>query len=714
MVEILTDTRLGTAQRISRQAPGERDILAILERERSEMIEVRSHHHKKWPDYNRLSRGNHWRQPPIGGDSQITFNVGAKIERVVDAVTNEGRVRAEALALDPSAEMDARSIDARLQDVQDKNRVGQIQSKAMFDCLGLGLGWIYTWWDPERRRGKGDIRIGWLDAYNAFVDAQARTPEDIQLFAIRKFYSLAHAKATWPEFANDFQPEKGTRTRDNTSGLYRPIEDVPDVRRGSGYSTYLTGSGSEGGSFIVERGESDGRNQAEDGGEVHVWEWYVRSMWADAVIEPKVLAAQGRDAATVARGEHRDLLRGNPLDPDGQDDDATHLKVHGDFADANRERMTPDQQLMFTAHMELHQNRIKSPEARALRRSLHPGGWRLIQTCGKLLLFDGPTPTGSEYLPVGCLRNYEDNSSFYPLSSWAGNEGMAHGVNLIWSQIIDLIRVAAHRPIFADAASGIKKTDLVSMVGGILMCNFDDGKPPVKFGEVMQLDPSWMNAAMTLKANFEEQEGFSPATEGQTPFAGASGDAIGLLQQASQIRIQKRSTGLMSCMADVGRALVAQIVKFDIEPMMLKTQADPGRLPLGASPAGDGSFFVPVNQEGGGRLAGVNPDTIGITVNASSTLARGKTARRNELVGLGREGLIHPSIVRQGLMTLGVLSPRDIEMQNQLEQQAMMAQQAPAAGPATPPGASGGGAPPVEETFGDFDRQRNSESQQRG
>ena len=164
-------------------------------------------------------------------------------------------------------------------------------------------------------------------------------------------------------------------------------------------------------------------------------------------------------------------------------------------------------------------------------------------------------------------------------------------------------------------------------------------------------------------------------------------------------------------MSDLGEAMLAGIIAYDTDPMTLKIQGDPRRMPEGAVPAQDakGSFFVPINQpswEGGvtNSLQALKPEDLDIEITAGGTIAQGRLERRNEIVGLLRQGLIHPQLAREKLVMINVMGPQDLERQQQLEAEAMQAQ----AGQ-LPPGVQGGpdpgGTPSAEETFGDFTRQ---------
>lgn len=676
MIEILEGKKNDpVARTLGNLSEGRKEIINVLRQVRERSIDQRSHHHCKWPDYGRLYRGEHWRYPPIGTDSQITYNVCGKVIKAGVPLVTQGRIRSSIMPRRPGAEQKALLIQARVDEIHEQNRMSAIQGLVMTDAMHLGTGCGETWWDDQANNGRGAHRQAWCDVYNVFPDAAATSPANIKILTVRRIYGLAEARQLWPDHADELKPETSGRTERESSGLYRPIEDLPN-RTWLGTQTIDDVNGLTGVQTVLPRrgGKAD---QYRFDDEVFVWEHHILSNYATAMLDPRVNAARGFEAEQEAEYENAELARGKWVDVAVEDDHATHRNRHRSHLRSRGSKMTRDEAELVMRHMDMHDDMEKSPEMRRLRASKYPGGWRFIQVSGDTVLYDGPQPNQSPYLPIAFMRNYEDPGYFWGLSEFTDLEPMQTGLNQTLSQIMDLIRFAAHRPLLVDSSQGITEEQLLAQVGIILWVNREKGVPPVEWAQALQLDPSWLNYAIHLEQGMLEQVGLSEIVEGGLPGSGLSGNALALIKEASMTRAVKRSEGFELWNKDMDLPLVAQIIIHDKDPMIVHAEGQQWQQMPGAVPAGNNqSYYIPMNMDGVNQLGDITIEDIGVKVTASGTAAKGKSHRRNELVGFYHDKLFGPRAMRQMLGELGDLTPQDLA-NIEAEEQAMAQQQGP-------------------------------------
>lgn len=680
---------------LMREEKGEKELARLLSDDWKRALDRRSHHHKKWADYGRLVRGDHHVLPPIGINSQLTLNLAGKTARVITAMITQGRVRFEATSKKPEAEQTSRVIDARCQDIQDANHVELTDKQILHDAVTYGNGYSYVWYDEDANDGSGAHLIDWLDCYNVAVDEYATNLRNAQNIVMRQLMPVGLAEVMWPEFKGRFKTERRATDTD-LSGIYRPEEDVPNTRpwqltsRFSGQNTAGTETFSDLGRESAE-GSSVTPTQ-----ETEIIHYYVKATYADAMYDPRVLVARGEDQAAQARDENERLAVGEWVDVDPNEDHGTHYAEHRkDFTlRAQGGELADEHGALLAEHMARHRQQMQDPMYRKMRASRYPGGRRLIMRSGDLILYDGPMKTGA--LPIAHMKCTEDPGNFYGLSKIVDSESIQHGVNLLYSLMLDQARFAAYRPVIIDENSNIKDESLVAQPGTTIRANRQQGIPPVEWAVSPSPDRFNLDYQRALVTAVEEQTGLSKAIEGQLPGSGLSGNALRTLVEGGKLIVTQIADNFRMLKIQQGEAVIAQIVAFDRDPMTLRVMANPSRPVEGSLPAEDGSgmVYVGINQpDGTNQIQTFVASDYGIAVNASGTVAMGKIEQRDEALTLFGQGLLHPELVRRKLANVGTLSPSDLVMQRELEMRDMQMQMGAMPPEAGPPADS---APPPE------------------
>ena len=688
-MEVL-DRRLDTAMLLMREEKGEKELARLLADDTKRMLDRRSHHHKKWADYGRLVRGDHHVLPPIGINSQLTLNLPGKTARVITAMITQGRVRFEVTSKKPESEENARVADARCQDIQDSNHVELTDKQILQDAVTYGNGYSYVWYDEDANEGTGEHRIDWLDCYNVAVDEYATQLRNAQVVMMRQLMPVGVAEAMWPEFKGRFKVERRATDTD-LSGLYRPEEDVPNTRPWQ-LTSRFSGSNGTGSETFSDLGRlSEEGAEATPTQETEIIQYFVKATYADAMYDPRVLKARGLDQEAQARDENARLGAGEWIDVEPDQDHGAHFAEHRkEFMARAQDGDLPDELgALLAEHLARHRQHMQDPMYRKMRASRFPGGRRLIIRAGDVILYDGPMKTGA--LPISHMKCMEDSGSFYGLSKIVDSESICHGVNLLYSTLLDQARFAAYRPCIIDEASGIKDESLVAQPGSVIRANRQPNVPPVEWAQAPPLDRSNLDYANSLVTSLEEQTGLSKAIEGQLPGSGLSGNALRTLVEGGKLIVTQIADNFRMLKIQQGEAVVAQMVAFDREPMMLRVQANPNRPIEGSVPAqdGSGSVYVGINQpDGTNQIQTFVASDFGISVNASGTVAMGKIEQRDEALTLGQQGLLHPELVRRKLAAIGTLSPSDLIMQRELEQRDLAMQMGQ-----MPPGARAGAGP---------------------
>jgi len=438
------------------------------------------------------------------------------------------------------------------------------------DSLVAAPGYLYIDHDINGRDGDGAIKLEILPYYQVRLDGAVSLLEDSAKDQIDLYRRKNWLKTRYPKFADEISSMKAK-------------SDSADKHSDRGRETQDTGG--------RNKRSRPMRHTADDILKLQIT--YIKdTSLEDIPIE---------ETAQLLEEENELLTNGDPADVNIYQDHDAHIESHQDLNANIKESLGLSPEASFEEvetvieqlleqnpdgdfanllmilkinenHIEEHSTLKKeNPKGGRLK---YPGGWRVIETIQKTVVYDGTSRYDHNEFPVVPWYCYKDGTIY----------GFSEVRNLVDSQRMQAVmsykeykglqKVAnPSLAIFKD--SGLTKDDVTNEDGGVYEIK-DGSKPPVHIQPgVVSEQVSRFNANRSQK--MQDISGINEATQGKMPTPQTAAMTVEKVQNQAigRIRLKDRLNDHYS-MKRLGRLIASNIIQFWTTEKVLRLENKDG------------------------------------------------------------------------------------------------------------------------------------------
>lgn len=526
------------ANQNAKDKDAEKDALELVKKTKTELAAYRKSFEKNWKIYDNAYYG---KQHKTGENKKTVKNHIFKIIEVEVPILTDSMPGTQITAHTQESQDDADNLNKAIKYVFQDNDLPLILPSVIRSSLISGPGYLYSFYNPDAENGDGKIEIVQVDWKHVWLDGNKPRIEQSDCAIIEIPMRRGALARTWPDKKDQILEKSGdnshqgddqnAETRDITargevtSGMPKDFssEDVVNYTETWVRCYDLTDIDPK----EVDEAVKDELAQIQQGNSPDVMKWQNH--------------AKHIEALNGLRGQ---LLAHINMPPDTDFDDA-QAKVQ----ELMQQNPQAEQLRMGLAILKICDNTISEyEELQELnptgQEPKYPDNWRVIKTCGEIILYDGPNPEQSGHIPLVPFHCYKDNT-IYGFGEVKNVLDAQQTLNDVDFREFENLKLGSNSGWIVDYEAEVDENSLTNAPGIVVQKN--------KGTQVERLAPVQVSPQLERRKELDQRaieaiSGMNEATQGISPSPDASGVAIEQLQTQAvgRIRLKDRHNNYYS------------------------------------------------------------------------------------------------------------------------------------------------------------------------
>lgn len=509
-------------------------VLKLVRKTKTELKAYRKPFEADWKIYDNAYYG---KQHKTGEDKKTVKNHIFKIIEGEVPILTDSMPGTQVTASREEKQEDADILNKAISYVYQDQNLPLLLPTLVRSSLMSAPGYLYVYNDPDANNGDGSITYKQLPWKSVLLDGNVQDIQRSSRAVIEVPMRKDELACTWPEHEDEILDMEGSG-KEASGGSDNNFEN----RDVSGGKDANSGKPKD--------------YSADD--IVNYQETWIKSFDLEAIPEEETQEELEKEYEQIANGEAPDIgkwenhnahemshaqQKAEILAQLGLPPNASYKEAEMAIEQAIASAPQAQEQLLnlllvlkiLDNHLEEHEEYKKlNPKG---KRPKYKDGWRVIKTCGDIVLYDGGNPEQNGFIPIVPFYCYKDDT-IYGFGEIKNILDMQQTLNDVDHREFENLKVSSNTGWISDKEADLK--DKLTNAPGL---HIEKKKgTEVRRLEGVVVSPQLNNRKVSDRIDMGEISGLNEATQGDMPSAGASGAAIQKLQTQAigRIRLKDR------------------------------------------------------------------------------------------------------------------------------------------------------------------------------